>query len=86
MRRGPMESRPTIMTVQELARYLRVHVMTIYRMIRSDGLPAMRVGHSWRFKKDQVDHWLSLRAINSHHEAAGTPRPGRRARRKPHGA
>lgn len=77
------------MTVQEVARYLRVHAMTIYRMIRSDGLPAMRVGHSWRFKKDQVDHWLSLRAINfhhSHHEAAGTPRPGRRARRKPHGA
>lgn len=61
-----MERAPTIMTVQELARYLRVHTMTVYRLIQRGDLPAARVGRGWRFRKDQVDRWLDGRAINSH--------------------
>lgn len=61
-----MERAPTIMTVQELARYLRVHAMTVYRMIQRGDLPAARVGRGWRFRKDQVDRWLDGREINAH--------------------
>jgi len=61
-----MQRAPAIMTVQELARYLRVHVMTVYRMIQRGDLPAARVGRGWRFRKDQVDRWLEGREVNSH--------------------
>jgi excisionase family DNA binding protein len=53
------------MTLQELARYLRVHEMTVYRMIQRGDLPALRVGRAWRFRKDQIDRWLAQREINN---------------------
>lgn len=53
------------MTLQELARYLRVHEMTVYRMIQRGDLPALRVGRAWRFRKDQIDRWLARREINN---------------------
>lgn len=60
-----LERRPTIMTVQEVARYLRVHAITVYRMIRLGQLPAIRVGRGWRFKKDEIDSWLHQHEANS---------------------
>jgi excisionase family DNA binding protein len=61
-----MQRAPAIMTVQELARYLRVHTMTVYRLIQRGDLPAARVGRGWRFRKDQVDRWLDDRELNAH--------------------
>lgn len=52
------ERRPTIMTVDELARYLRMHKQTIYRMASEGRLPGYKVGNRWRFKKDRIDAWL----------------------------
>jgi excisionase family DNA binding protein len=68
-----MQRAPAIMTVQELARYLRVHVMTVYRMIQRGDLPAARVGRGWRFRRDQVDRWLKGREINSHTDGERPP-------------
>ena len=62
-----VERRPTIMTVEEVARYLRVHAMTVYRMIQRGDLPALRVGRGWRFKKDQIEKWLLDHETNSNH-------------------
>ena len=47
------------MTVKDVARYLRVHDITIYRMIHRGRLPAVRIGRVWRFHKDQIDRWLT---------------------------
>lgn len=52
------ERRPTIMTVDELAKYLRMHKQTIYRMAVDGRLPGYKVGNRWRFKKDRIDQWL----------------------------
>ena len=57
--------RPTIMTVSELADYLRLHEQTIYKMAKEGNLPGSRVGNRWRFEKDQIDKWLRDRQSNN---------------------
>ena len=74
------------MTVEEVARYLRVHTMTIYRLIQRGDLPAMRVGRGWRFKKDQIDRWLLDHETNSDHPQPRTVQPRRAERRRTRGA
>ena len=50
-----------ILTPREAAEYLSVHVRTIYRLAKNREIPGRKVGGSWRFKKDALDEWLSLR-------------------------
>ena len=54
-----------LMTVQELADYLRVTEKTIYRLIRRGRIPATKVGRSWRFDKASVDEWLSRNSVGA---------------------
>ncbi len=49
---------PTIMTVREVAGYLRMHEMTIYRMARQGDIPAYKVGNRWRFNRTRLEDWL----------------------------
>jgi excisionase family DNA binding protein len=46
-----------LFTVAELARYLRVHPTTIYRMLRQHRIPVFRVAHDWRFSAEEIDRW-----------------------------
>jgi excisionase family DNA binding protein len=39
---------PRVLTVRELAGYLRVHQSTVYRLLRAGKLPAFKVGSDWR--------------------------------------
>lgn len=52
------ERRPTIMTLEEVAKYLRVHKSTVYRMAREGTIPSTKVANQWRFKKARIDEWL----------------------------
>jgi len=54
-----------LMTVQELADYLRVTGKTIYRLLRRGRIPATKVGRSWRFDKASVDEWLSRNSVGA---------------------
>ncbi len=49
------------MTPREAAEYLSVHVRTIYRLVKHGEIPGRKIGGSWRFKKDALDEWLSIR-------------------------
>ena len=51
------KSMPPLLTVAELARHLRVHPTTIYRMLRQHRIPAFRAGHDWRFSAEEIEHW-----------------------------
>ena len=53
-----VETRPTIMTLEEVAKYLRVHKSTVYRMAREGTIPSTKVANQWRFKKARIDEWL----------------------------
>ena len=55
---GVDERRPTIMTLEEVAKYLRVHKSTVYRMAREGAIPSTKVANQWRFKKARIDDWL----------------------------
>lgn len=47
-----------IMTVKDVASYLKLNERTIYRMATAAKMPAFKVGTSWRFRKDKIDSWI----------------------------
>jgi excisionase family DNA binding protein len=46
-----------VMTLEEVADYLRVHPSTIYRLLKKKQLPAFKVGSDWRFNLESIDKW-----------------------------
>lgn len=47
-----------ILTLEELATYLRVHRSTIYRLLKHKKLPgAFKIGSDWRFNLETIDEW-----------------------------
>jgi excisionase family DNA binding protein len=55
------ESRSQFVTVAEVAQMLRVSNMTVYRLVQSGQLPAVRIGRSYRIRSDDVDRYLGVR-------------------------
>ena len=51
-------ARSQIMTPKEAAKYLGLHLITIYRLIKKGELPSFKIGGQWRFKKDLLDSWI----------------------------
>ena len=49
------------MTVKEVAAYLRLATITIYRLVEKKDLPGFKAGGKWRFIKSEVDQWLRWR-------------------------
>ena len=49
------------MTIDELAKYLRMKKVTIYKHAQEKKLPGFKVGSSWRFKKATIDKWISAK-------------------------
>ena len=45
-------------TVRELAEYLRMRPITIYKHASKGELPGFKVGATWRFKKSSIDKWI----------------------------
>ena len=61
--KGNFESRDempyeNLMTIEELAEYLRVKKRTIYDWVKKKKIPAVKAVGQWRFKKDSIDAWL----------------------------
>jgi excisionase family DNA binding protein len=52
-----MHGEATIITVSELADYLRVHRSTIYRLLKKSQLPGFKIGGDWRFNLEEIDRW-----------------------------
>lgn len=50
-----------ILTIKQVALYLQVTERTIYRLAASEGIPAFKVGGSWRFRRGDLDHWIAAR-------------------------
>ena len=48
----------TVMTLPEVAEYLRIPSSTIYKLSREGALPAQKIGRNWRYHKDVIDEWL----------------------------
>ena len=48
-----------ILTTKEVAEYLKVNERTVYRMASAGKIPGFKVGASWRFKREEIDQWIS---------------------------
>lgn len=55
-----------VMTVSEVADYLRINPQTVYRKAKTGELPALRIGRSIRFRKAELDEWLKSLSHSAH--------------------
>jgi excisionase family DNA binding protein len=55
----PDDNRTRYVTVGEVAAQLRVSTMTVYRLVQSGRLPAVRVGRSYRLRDVDVDRYIA---------------------------
>ena len=46
-----------IMTIKEVAAYLKLNEKTTYRLTSDGKIPAFKVGGSWRFRRDKIEKW-----------------------------
>ncbi len=44
-----------LLNAEELAKYLDLNQVTVYKLAKAGKLPAIRVGKQWRFKKELID-------------------------------
>lgn len=48
----------TLMTIEDLAAYLKVSRRTIYEWLKRNKIPAVKLVGQWRFHKDKIDAWM----------------------------
>lgn len=47
-----------VLTIDELATYLKVSKSTLYKLVQEGKVPAQKVGRHWRFRRETIDRWL----------------------------
>jgi len=47
-----------ILTIEEVASYLRLKPQTIYKWAQEKRIPAAKLGKEWRFRRSVIDRWL----------------------------
>lgn len=47
-----------ILTIEELAEYLKISKSTLYKLAQEDKVPGQKVGRHWRFHKTVIDRWM----------------------------
>jgi two-component system nitrogen regulation response regulator NtrX len=54
-----------IMTIEQVARYLSLHELTVRRLARDGEIPAFKVGRQWRVKRELLDRWIEREALRN---------------------
>lgn len=54
-----------IMTIGDVACYLKVTERTIYRLAVAKKIPAFKVGGSWRFSRADIDVWIKQQSMEA---------------------
>lgn len=47
-----------ILTIREVADYLKLAEKTAYRLVASGKIPGFKVGGSWRFRREEIKAWI----------------------------
>ena len=53
------KSNKGVMTVEELAEYLRIPKSSVYKLAQEDRIPCKKVGRHWRFHLGAIERWLA---------------------------
>ena len=48
-----------VLTVQEVANYLRIDIRTVYRLAKKGELPCIKIGRQWRFNREDIKDLIS---------------------------
>lgn len=72
--------RVRFLTVAEVAEVMRVSKMTVYRLLHSGEMPAVRVGRSFRVPQDALDHYLATAYVEQEAEDGPEEQHGRTGR------
>jgi len=59
-----------ILTLEEVATYLRLTPQTIYKWAQEKKIPAAKLGKEWRFRKSIIDRWLDEQILDASGEFA----------------
>lgn len=54
----PKMQADTVLTIEDLAVYLKLSKSTLYKLCQEGKVPGQKVGRHWRFHRDAVDAWL----------------------------
>lgn len=58
----PVSDHPDeILTIDEVAAFLKAGKRTVYRLAASGKLPAFKLGGTWRFRRSDLDKWIASR-------------------------
>ena len=52
-----------ILTIRQVADYLKVTERTIYRLAGAKKIPAFKVGGTWRFSRADIDNWIKQQSL-----------------------
>ncbi|MGV4658882.1 methylation-associated defense system helix-turn-helix domain-containing protein MAD1 [Burkholderia pseudomallei] len=50
-----------ILTIDEVAAFLKAGKRTVYRLAACGKLPAFKLGGTWRFRRSDLDQWIASR-------------------------
>lgn len=56
-------SEDEILTIKQVASYLKVTERTIYRLAAAKSIPAFKVGGTWRFSRTDIDSWIKQQSM-----------------------
>lgn len=59
------EASDEILTIDEVAAYLKAGRRTVYRLAANGQIPAFKLGGTWRFRRTELDRWIASR-IDTH--------------------
>jgi excisionase family DNA binding protein len=52
----------TVLTLAEVAQFLRVHPSTVYRLLKQGAIPAFKLGSDLRFTREAIESWTKERS------------------------
>jgi len=55
-----------LLNVRQVAEYLQLNQTTIYAWAQQGKLPAIKLGRSWRFRRDDLEAWLDENMRGNH--------------------
>ncbi len=62
-----------ILTIEEVARYLRVSERTVYDWAQKGEIPSGKIGTVWRFKKSEIERWVNERLSSNRSSSVSSP-------------
>ena len=63
-----------ILTIREVAAYLKVTERTIYRLAAAKRIPAFKVGGTWRFSRADIEVWIKQQSTVDQSDGEGSER------------